>query len=210
MPVLATTGRSADSIDNSHLRQQPMNQRPTNVESSIPHTRQRDPNNFPYEFREYPKAMNMLCTKDYLEAWMDRHKQMGDDNRTPYWHGNRPIVGKSVVPILDELGDPIHVYDEDEEAAFRAEHPEALSIVSQAAEIDTLRAENQRLQELLTENAGLRRETAGQGKPADDDRKEDETGPAKDEPRPAKLSEKPAPKPAQAKKPDNGLPPRLK
>lgn len=178
-----------------------MNSRPTNVESSIPHTRQRDPNNFPYEFREYPKAMNVLCDQAYLDAWLERHKQM-DDNNKAYWHGGRPIVGKTVVPVLDELGDPVHVYDEDEEAAFRAEHPEALTIVSQAAEIDTLRAENARLQELVKENARLQ----GGSK---DPEAASEGAPVKNALEGVVKGAKPAPK-VPAKKPDNGLPPRLK
>lgn len=172
---LAVTGRDPSSIDNRYLVRVGMNSRPTNVESSIPRTKERDPNNFPYEFREYPKAMNMVATKEYLETWMERHKQT-DDNGKSYWHGCRPIVGKSVVPFLDELGEPVFVYGEDEEQEFRANNPDVLTIVSQAAEIDTLRAENARLQALIAENAKLKNET--KAAPAKDE--QDEGEPEKD------------------------------
>lgn len=145
-------------VNNAHLKQ-PMNARPTNVESAIPRTPQRDPANFPYEFREYPKAMNMRCTREYLDAWMERHKQFGDDMR-PYWSGGRPQVDKSVVPILDEMGEPLFVQDEDEEREFRAAHPEALDIVGVQDEMNQLRADNDRLRALAAENDRLKAELA--------------------------------------------------
>lgn len=171
MPGLATTGRDASSVDNSHLKP-PMNARPTNVESSIPRTRQRDPNNYPYEFREYPKAMNMLATKEYVDAWHERHRQTGDDGKT-YWPGGRPIASKSVVPFLDELNEPVFVYDEDEEREFRATHEGALNIVNAQQQIVDLKSDNERMAAELDK---LRAQLAGPAavEPKEDAKPDDE------------------------------------
>jgi len=177
------------------------------VRSSIPLTPQTDPAAFPqYVMRDYPKAMNMKADQAYVDAWMERTKQVDDNSNKPYWPGGRPRVG-SIVPILDGLNQPIFVQDEIEEAEFRAAHPEAITIVSVDTEMQQLRAANERLQALVDaknapggaedefdkrlkalqeENARLK---AGHAKPAaDDEAKAEESAKAK---------------------PKNALPPRL-
>lgn len=179
------------------------------VRSSIPLTPQTDPSKFPpYEMREYPKAMNMKADQAYVDAWMERNKQIDDNSGKSYWPGGRPRVG-SIVPILDGLNAPIFVQDEVEEREFRAIHDETITIVSIDTEIQQLRASNERLQAMLeaknvpgaaedefekrlaalqAENARLKGEAA---KPTDAEAEKDDGKPA-------------------AEKPKNGLPPRLK
>lgn len=182
------------------------------VRSSIPLTPQTDPAAYPpHLHRDYPKAMNTKADQAYVDAWMERNRQIDDNSGKPYWPGGRPRVG-SIVPVLDDMFAPIFVQDEIEEQEFRAEHPETITIVSIDTEMQQLRAANERLQALVdakkpdaTDDAFEKRLATLQAenerlklgmKPAAPDVSDKE--PEKDDKQPA------------ADKPKNGLPPRLK
>lgn len=126
------------------------------IRDMIPRTDQTNPGKFPhYEFRAYPKMMTMLATKEYIDAWLARNEKIDDRTNKPWWPGGRPKVGQPV-PILDDNAVGVVVHDEDEEEAFRADHPEAVQ------DNDLLNPEMQRIERerstLESKNAALEAE----------------------------------------------------
>lgn len=118
-----------------------------------------DPEAF-YEHQEYPKMMLVLCDQKYLDEWMARNMTEDERGRKSY-KGGRPRVG-SPVPILDDDFKGFIVNDPDEEEAFRAEHPEALTLRSgpppDQSEFTALEQKNKAMEAELAE---LRAKLAG-------------------------------------------------
>lgn len=174
------------------------------IRLSIPLTDQTNPAKFPeYEFREYPKGMNMLANKEYLDDWLARNKTVDDQTGKASWPGGRPIVGKSIVPILDDNLQPVFVADEDEEAAFRAEHADVHDHVDPEAERSRLNTENE---DLRAQIAKLRAGAVGVETGSEPEAEKDDGS----EPQPAALKATAPVKPAAPVKKTAALPPRLK
>lgn len=149
------------------------------VINNIPFTNQTDPRMFPpYEKRDYPKMMTRVCTQADLDAWLERNGNVDDNGKIKY-PGGRPRVGISVVSFLDDIGQPIVVNDPEEEAEFRAEHPDASN---PEGEQTSLRDENAELRAKMAEMQAKLDAATGKRVKSKVDDEEEQDPPAKDEP----------------------------
>jgi hypothetical protein len=133
----------------------------------IPRTAQTDPSAFPaYQFREYPKMMLKPATEGDIKEWFRANAQTDDRGNTSY-RATAPAKGQ-LIPMTDRSGHPIIVKDIDEEKAFLDAHPDAVKKIGvdvpqfDAAALDRLREDNERLKAAIAENARLKAEMAEQ------------------------------------------------
>lgn len=135
-----------------------------------------------YEYREYPKAMNITVDKDYVEAWKARNSYFDPNtNKTTYTAASPRIGSKREVLTTQEMieagigkiiGQPLTVNNANEEQlalkmlGLNVEGPAAkkatVQLIPEDDELEKLRRENQALkarQEHKAEEAPARSRT---------------------------------------------------
>jgi hypothetical protein len=156
------------------IRAEENNQRPPgplhDIRPFIPLTAQTNPAAFPaYAFRDYPKMMTRVATQADVDQWK-KMNAVSDDRGGVSYRGAAPKVGKSVVPVYDELGEAIVVHSREEEERYLQETGQASILkvdvsAASTAEIARLEEDNKRLRDLIAENAALTSQLAA--KPAE-------------------------------------------
>lgn len=94
-----------------------------------------------YEYKPYPRMMNTLCTEAYLKDWLE-HNSVIENGKVSY-KGGRPRIG-SLVPVLNEVRQPVIVHSAAEEAEFLKANPPAEQVARvevPAASLSTLAAQ---------------------------------------------------------------------
>lgn len=141
---------------------------------NVPITKQTDPRNFPdYEFREYPKAINIPVDKAYIEEWRFRNSYIDDRTGKTCYMGCSPRLGtmRELIATQEDVeagyakvvGEPVIVQNAMQEhdclvlhglkEAAKPAKAVAVPLADRDEELEQLRAENKRLKTKSDEQA---------------------------------------------------------